>query len=52
METPVLVAKGWRSRLVAGVAAGYTKLGGVREKKFVGGGGSLALVPIVMVILN
>jgi hypothetical protein len=26
------VAKGWRSRLVAGVAAGYTKLGGVREK--------------------
>jgi hypothetical protein len=43
MEAPVLVAKGWQSRLVAGGGSRLHKLGGVREKKIVGGGGSLAL---------
>jgi hypothetical protein len=32
MEAPVLVAKGWRSMLVAGGGGRLHKLGGVREK--------------------
>jgi hypothetical protein len=52
MEAPVLVAKGWRSRLVAGGDGRLHKLSGVREKKIIDDEGSLALIPIVKTILN